>query len=355
MATIPIIYYYGSTMSSQNKSEKVTIKYLAKKSGFSASTVSRALRGDPAAKEETKRKILKIAEDLNYYPNLLAKGLRDKKTKTVGLILNDLKNPLYYETIDAIGQALDARNYTMILCDSNYDQQLERKNIINMLAKGVDGIIISLVNAKSENIKLIRDNGLAAVYIDCRPDFKDINFVYVDHQKAAFDAAGYLIGQGHKQILLLNGPSQLSSSKNYLKGYLKALKKYGIGPQEELVKNVDLSIQAGCRAMKECHRQKDKYNFRAVVTLSDIVAIGIYEAARELKFSIPDDYSVIGYDNIMATAYLCPPLTTVHQPKIRTGSYSAKILLEKMENISADFTQIILEPRLVIRESVKRL
>jgi LacI family transcriptional regulator len=186
------------------KNKNINIKYIAKVSGTSSSTVSRALRGDPTANKKTAEKILKIARELNYYPNLLAKGLRDKKTKTIGIILNDLKNPLYYETIKVIEERLNDLDYTMILCDSNFNQDLERKNIITMLSKGVDGIIISPINIKSENIILIREQGLNAVYIDFAPEFENVNYVHVSHERAAYIATEYLIKNGHRNILLLN-------------------------------------------------------------------------------------------------------------------------------------------------------
>jgi len=116
-----------------------------------------------------------------------------------------------------------------------------------------------------------------------------------------------------------------------------------------------LSIEAGYEVFKDYYLHKDQYRFRAITCLSDILAIGIYEAAKELKFKIPQDYSVIGYDNIISTSYLCPPLTTIHQPKIRTGIYSANILLEKIEDKSKDYQKVILEPRLVKRESAMTL
>ncbi|MBC7333092.1 MAG: LacI family DNA-binding transcriptional regulator [Actinobacteria bacterium] len=343
---------------SSKKPKKVNIKYIAKIAGVSPSTVSRALRDDPNANKETKKRILKIAEELDYYPNLLAKGLRSKRTKTIGVILNDLKNPLYYDTIKAIEDKLNEVDYTMILCDSNYSQEMERKNIITMLSKGVDGVILSPVNAKSENIKIIIENNLKAVCIDAVPNYKNINYVYVNHEIASFVATEYLIKNKHQHILLLNGPYQLSSSKAFLKGYLKALKKYSIKPNRALIKYIDLSIESGCEFFKKIYQDRKivgNINFTSILCLSDLLAIGIYKASHELGFSIPNNYSVIGYDNIFATEYLSPPLTTVHAPKIRVGKYSVDILLEQIEGKDTEFKKIDLEPRLVERGSVKKI
>lgn len=332
----------------------VNIKYIAKVSGFSPSTVSRALRGDSAANKKTADKILKISKELKYYPNLLAKGLRDKKTKTIGIILNDLKNPYYYETIKVIEDKLNTLGYTMILCDSNYDLGLEKKNIITMLSNSVDGIIVSPVNIKSENIALIRENELKAVFIDHAPEYENINYVHVKHEQAAFLATEYLIKKGHKEILLLNGPFQLSVSKDFLKGYMQALTNNGINIKRSLIKYSGLSIEKGNETIKKTYDYVNKsFNFTSVVCLSDMLAIGVYEASREIGFKIPRDLSVVGYDNIFMTAYLAPPLTTIHAPKIRIGELSIKILLDQIEENDIEYHKIILDIRLVERESVK--
>jgi len=343
-------------MDKTQKRKNINIKYLAKVAEVSPSTVSRALRGDPNANKKTADRILKIARELNYYPNLLAKGLRDKKTRTIGIILNDLKNPLYYETIKVIGDTLSDLDYTMILCDSNYDLNLERKNIMNMLSKGVDGIIISPVNIKSENITLIREKDLKTVYIDFAPEFDNINYVHVNHEHAGYAAIEYLIKKGHKDILLLNGPFQLSVSKDFLKGYLQALMNYGIMIKRSLVKYTELSIEGGYEVIKKLYsrgKSENSISFSAVLSLSDMLAIGVYEASKEIGFKIPDDLSIVGYDNIFMSAYLSPPLTTIHAPKIRTGKLSIQILLDQIEGRDKEFHKIILDTRLIERDSVK--
>lgn len=337
--------------------KNVTIKHIAKLAGVSFSTVAKALRNDPVVNVKTKERIHKIASEINYYPNLLAKGLKNKKTKTIGVILNDLQSPFYSEIYKVIGDILNDRDYTMLLCDSNYDKKLERKNVITMLSNGVEGIIISPINETSDNIRFIVESKLKAVFIDVMPEYKDINCVYVDHEKAAFLATEHLIQEGHKNILLLNGPFELSSSQHFLIGYQKALSKYNIMHKKELVNFTKLSIDSSAESLKALYNNKtiDETALTGIVTLSDLLAIGVYEAAKDLGLKIPNDISVIGYDNIFATKYICPPLTTVHQPKKRTGIYSINILLDQINSNSEDYKKIIIDPILVKRESVKKI
>lgn len=346
-------------MSSRNKkiAKKVTIKHIADVANVSFSTVGKALQNDPLINKKTRKKILKIARDLNYYPNLLAKGLKISKTKTIGIILNDLKNPLYSDIIKTIGDILNEKDYSMILCDSSYDFNLERKNIITVLSKGVDGIIISPINEKSNNINLIRENNLKTIFLDCIPNSLEDNYVYINHEKAAFLATEHLINNGHRNILLLNGPFKLSSTKHFLKGYLQALQYYNINPIKNLIKYTDVSIEGGFDTFKKIYENKsivDNINFTAVVTLGDLIAIGIYKASKEIGFKIPDDYSVVGYDNIITTEYLSPPLTTINQPKIYIGENSINTLLDQINNKDNIPKKIVIEPQLIERESVKK-
>lgn len=337
--------------------KKVTIKHIAELAGVSFSTVAKALRNDPVVNIKTREKIQKLAKEKNYYPNLLAKGLKNQRTKTIGIILNDLKNPFYSEIYKVIGDILSEHDYTMLLCDSDYNEKLERKNIIAMLSNGVEGLIISPINENSDNIRFIIESGLKTVFIDSLPEFSHINYVYVNHEKAAFLAAEHLIKMGHRNILLLNGPYELSSSQHFLRGYKQALLNYSIEYKEELVTFNEISIDSGVNALEKIYENRSGITspFSAIMSLSDVLAIGVYEAEKKFHFRIPDDISVVGYDNIFATKYLHPPLTTVHQPKRRTGVQSIGILLDQMTSTAYNYQKIVIDPFLVNRGSVKKI
>lgn len=345
-------------MAEKRNQKKITIKHIAEIAGVSFSTVGKALRGEPVVHPRTRDKILKIAEDLNYYPNIHARSLKTRKTKLIGIILNDLKNPFFSNIYKVIADILNKWDYTMLLCDSDYNVDLERKNIITMLSKGADGIILSPVNEKSDNIRLVIESDIKSVFIDTIPEYTDVNYVYVNHERAGFLSTEYLIKKGHKNILLINGPLDFSPSKHFLKGHENALAHHNIESNKKLQVHSDVSIEKGYRVFEEKFnkmRSVSGIEFTAVLTLSDLLALGIYEAALDLGFKIPDDFSVIGYDNIFAGKYVCPPLTTVHQPKIRIGEMSVNILLEKIDNKSEEYEKIILEPHLIARSSVKSI
>ncbi|MDY0371768.1 MAG: LacI family DNA-binding transcriptional regulator, partial [Sphaerochaetaceae bacterium] len=148
------------------KHPNVTIKFLADIAGVSFSTVAKALHNDPAINIDTRRRIQKIAAEYNYRPNILAKGLRNRRTKTIGVILNDLQSPFYSEIYKAIGDVLEQKGYTMFLADSKYEEELEKKNISTMIGQGVEGLIVSSVSEASKNIALLLRESVKTVFID---------------------------------------------------------------------------------------------------------------------------------------------------------------------------------------------
>jgi LacI family transcriptional regulator len=338
---------------SSNRKKKVTIKQIAEVAGVSFSTVAKALNDDSAINKETKKKVVKIADELGYYPNLLATGLRKNSTKTIGVILNELTNPCFYETIQEIESQLSNKNYTMLLVDSNLDIDKENKNIITMLSKGVDGIIISPVSSNSKNIQTILDNELKSVFVDFIPDYKNINYVYINHESASFIATEYLIKQGHKNILLMNGPLHLAANSKFQNGYIKALYKNCLPVNESFIINDYIKIEYVYQKMIDLFQNiAVEKIYTAILCISDLAAMGVYKALRELGLSIPTDYSVIGYDNIFFSAFMDPPLTTIHSPLVRVAKLSVDLLIDQIENNSKLAVQKKIEPYLVERNSV---
>jgi LacI family transcriptional regulator len=340
--------------------KRVTIKYIAEQAGVSVSTVSRALRNDPAASIKTKRRILEIAQQLNYYPNLLAKGLRQNKTYTVGIIFNDPNNPFYTEILCEIGEILNEKNYSSFICYSHYDAERERKNIVSLLSKRVDGIIISPIDEKSENLNLLTQNNIETIIIDSFPYFKDKNYVYSDHKKGVELATEYLIKNGHRYILLITAPAQEKvKATHFINGYTNTLKRFNIEIHDELIiQSEELSIESGYETFKSLlteNVERKNLDFTGIITISDLLAIGIYKVANELGFGIPGNYSIIGYDNIEVTSALSPPLTTIHQPRKRIGRESITLLLDNIENEKKEIKEIGFEPHIVIRGSVRNI
>jgi DNA-binding LacI/PurR family transcriptional regulator len=338
---------------------KVTIERIARISGCSPSTVSRALRNDPAANRKTAERVRAVARELNYFPNLLAKGLRQNRTHTIGVIFNDINNPFYTEILSEMAELLNEKNYSMFICHSRYDPERERNNIISLLSKKVDGIIISPISTRFDNMTLLRDNDVRTVFIDSPPYYRDGSYVYTDHQKGVKAACEYLVKNGHRNNLLFVGPKEKLMPAPFVKGYRKTLEKHAIPFRGGLILEAEeLTIECGYETFKRLLTggvPGKLLDFTGIITQNDLLAIGVYRVAQELGFRIPDNYSIVGYDNIEVSSALSPPLTTVHQSRKRLGRESVRILLQNIENDSRDARVVSIEPHLVLRGSVRKI
>lgn len=339
--------------------QKVNINLIAKTSGFSLATVSRALSGDPKTNKKTAEKIIKIAEDLNYVPNLIAKGLRLKKTRTIGIILNDSSNPFYSEILKIIDETLNENNYSMIVSYSNWDLEREQKNIITLISKRVDGIIISPIFEKDKNLEILINNHIEFVVIDCLSSYPNLNNVCTNNLLAGTIATEFLIENGHKKIMLFTFSKKYSQVKDFERGYIQTLEKSNININKGLIiDSPESSIEAGYETFKRIMSKKtylENQNFTGIVAISDLLVMGIYEAVNELGLNIPNDLSIVGYDNISFTRSLNPPLTTVHQPRKRIGLESTQILLNNINKKEKIIKNTIFAPYLVKRSSVRTI
>jgi len=350
----------------EEKSEKVNLKYIAKIANKSISTVSRALSSNPEASKATIKKIKKIAANLNYYPNAVAKSLRVNKSNTIGIILNDMNNPFYSDILKSIYLRLNKLGYSMIVAyyglDARQARESERQNIINLLSKRVDGIIISPLlfqeNGRESNIDLLIESNIETIFIDNCPNYENICYCGSDHKKAIYLATEYLIKNGHRDILLYGGPRETLYSKLCKDGYCEAFLDNNIQLKNNLIITLDnFDLANSSKFFKRLISKSTSENnlkFTAIVAVGDILAISIYKAAAELGLSIPNDFSIVSYDNIETAAALNPPLTTVHQPRKQIGEYVAKILINNINNKNnRTIEKSIITPSLVKRKSVK--
>jgi len=339
---------------------KVTIKTVAEAAGVSIATVSRALRNDPAAKDDTADRVRRIARELNYFPNSLAAGLRQNKTRTIGVIFNDLNNPFYTEILGEIGEKLNEADYSLIICYSHYDAQREQRNIASLLSRRVDGIIISPIDERSHHLQVFAENGVPAVIVDSTPYSDQLSYVYTDHLIGIRLSTEHLIENGHTQIALITAPDQeVTRAQLFVRGFREALTAHGLQARDELiVHSPDNTISGGYNTFRTLLFPEGRYRkpqFTGVVTISDLLATGIYKLANECGLQIPGEMSVIGYDNIEISSALTPPLTTVHQSRKRIGRESVAILLNNIENKAQDIRRVSFNPRLVVRKSVRKL
>ncbi|HBE76440.1 MAG TPA: hypothetical protein DDW65_01450 [Firmicutes bacterium] len=343
----------------KNKEEKnVTIKSIAKELGISFSTVSKALNDNPLVNKDTKQRVLEKAEELNYSPNILARGLRSKDTKSIGIILNDLENPAHANIVKKIAIDLTPYGYTTLLCDSQFDQSIERNNILTVLSKMPDSVIISPVSLKPDNLFLLSNMLDKTILLDHVSNSIQTNYVHVNHLRSGYISAMTMLKNGHTQNIILTAPIDFPGSAQYVEGVKEAYKESQVTFSDQMITQCIPSLENGYKAMLDNFNQhganfKDK--FTGVISFCDSMAYGVYKAALRLGLKIPDDVSVIGYDDNPLSFFSSPPLTTIHLPKERIASHCSEILISKLVNNETSMKFFSLEPYLVERGSVRKI
>ncbi len=327
--------------------KKPNLRVLAAKAGVSINTASRAINDKPDINPLTKEKILRIAREIGYVPNASAVALRTQKTRTLGVIIADNNNPFYAEVLSGIEAEAKANNYHIILTNTRRDYQEEENAIELLLGKQVDGLLIAPVQEKNEDIyKLI---GSKIPFVVVGRDYEDLSIdaVYSDELKGGYIATEYLIRKGFKNISYIGGYTYKSPARRRLEGYKKALTDYGIPIKENLIKIGDIDIKDGYNQTKDMFDQG--INFQAIFAYNDMMAFGAVKAIKERGLEIPGDIGVVGYDNILFSSLVSPPLTTVNLKKDELGRESVRLLLSKINGYRKKNKKIVLDVDLLIR------
>ena len=327
----------------------VTIKDLAKSLNVSASTISMALNDNPRVSEKTKKAVHDLAKKMHYHPNLIARAMVKKRTSLIGLIISDIMSSFFPQIIQGIEDLLTAQAYSIIVCSTNNDAGRERDYLRMLREKRVDGIIADTVES-DENKDLWEDivaRKVPAVTILSIPPIKGLCNIKVDNIMGGFLATEHLIKTGHQIIGHLAGPERFQISRDRLKGYKMALKKYNMPSSENIILETTFDWEAGYNNMRLLLQTKPRPT--AVFCAGDIIAIGASYALRQSGFHVPNDVAIMGYDDLFIASIAEVPLTTVAQPKYHLGSLAAKKLLSLINNEKVESE--VLQPTLTIRNS----
>lgn len=333
---------------------RTTIKDIARATGLSVTTISLVLNDKPnKIADDTKKLVRETAKKMNYIPNQMAQSLVRNASQTIGLILPDITNMYFAEMAKSIQDAARSRGYSLILCNSDGDVKKQEESIRTLFHNGVMGIIMALSSTGRENdssFALINELKIPAILIDENAVEYDIDSVLVDETYGAYAATQYLLDMGHRRIGVITGPEKVQSTYERLAGYKKALKENNIEIDEELIYYGDYKISSGEKG-SEVLWKKD---ISAIFSFNDMMACGIYKYAAREKIVIPDDISVIGFDNISFAELLYVPLTTVDQPLTKIGGRAVEKLLERIDDPQKKITVEVYKPTIIERNSTKK-
>ena len=327
----------------------ITLKMVAERAGVSVNTASRAINNKSDINEETKKKVLKIAQELGYVRNATAVALRTRKTRTIGVVIADNRNPFYAEVLNGMEEAAREKNYHIILANTQRDYKKEEEAINLLLAKRVDGLLITPVQDRDDDIKNLINANIPFVVVGRDFENIEVDAVYNDEVKGGFLATEYLIKKGHKRIALINGFLHKSPAKGRLEGYKKALNKYRISLDESLISVGDINIEDGHERTKQM-LEKD-LNFTAIFVYNDMMAFGAMQAIKKKGLRIPEDIGLVGYDDIPFSSLISPSLTTIRLKKQDLGSESVELLLSRINDRRKKPKKVILDVELIVRET----
>lgn len=331
------------------------MKDIARRTGLGLATISSYFNGGNV-REKNRIKIEEAIEELHYEVNEVARGLKTNATRTIGVVIPELNNTFCAEIITGMEDVLRSHGYATIVCDCRTDKKLEREAVEFLIRRRVDGIINMPVDEEGNHLKRFQKMGKPIVLIDRKIQGIDCDSVLVDNKKAAEDAVRYFIGRGHRNIGIIGGPEEVFTAQERMAGYYKALESAGIPVRESLIWHGDYTIQGGVRGLEELVQNNPEMT--AVFVTNYEMTMGAMIGVNELGIRIPEQLSMIGFDNLQFARACNPKLTIVAQPTDGIAREVAKVMLNHLENAGETPGELFsekLETEIIAGKSVRVL
>jgi LacI family transcriptional regulator len=332
-----------------------TIKEVAQHAGVSVATVSRVVNKSGYVSANLEERVRAAMRDLNYKPSALARSLRRQVTQTIGVLVPQLDQPFFSALAFAVEKTLFNRDYRALVCSSEESREKEDAYIDILLRQRVDGVVLAPTGHNTENVHRLVDGGVPVVIVDRDLPHVPVNRVLATNYEGALSGARYLIELGHRRIALIGGAPHSEAMSHRLEGARRALISAGCPPADDMIVINRLpEFEESYRAAQKLLARPLEERPTAIFALNDVMAMGVYHAAAELGLILPDDLSVVGFDDIPAARYIVPSLTTVAQPIYQMGEAAALTLIRHIQDDSLPLETIQLETRLVVRDSTAR-
>lgn len=330
-----------------------TMKDIARRTGLGLATISSYFNGGNV-REKNRIKIEEAIEELHYEVNEVARGLKTNATRTIGVVIPELNNTFCAEIITGMEDVLRSHGYATIVCDCRTDKKLEREAVEFLTRRRVDGIINMPVDEEGNHLKRFQKTGKPIVLIDRKIQGINCDSVLVDNKKAAEDAVRYFIERGHRNIGIIGGPEEVFTAQERMAGYYKALEGAGIPVSESLIWHGDYTIQGGVRGLEELVQNNPEMT--AVFVTNYEMTMGAMIGVNELGIRIPEQLSMIGFDNLQFARACNPKLTIVAQPTDGIAREVAKVMLNHLENAGETSGELFsekLETEIIAGKSVR--
>ncbi len=332
---------------------KINIKDVARKAGVSTATVSRVLGDFHGVRDKTKKKVLKAVAELNYEINAVARHLRQKKTKTIGIIVENVLSKFCSAIAKSVEDTNNKFGYNTILCNADENPEKELNYLKILKSNRVDGIILTPTGKNSKYVQHLINSGTKVVLLDRLIEGVDCDAILVDNANGAYKAVKHLIDQGYRKIGIVSGILDRTTGAERLKGYLQAIEEVGIAKEDSLIKIGNFKKESGRKLTKELLEQSNKP--KAIFTTNIDMSMGALLAIKEKGLTIPDDIGIVCFDDSDWALILEPSITVIRQPVYQLGSTAAELLIKKIEdeenNLDYQPTVVTLKTELIIRNS----
>ena len=325
-----------------------TIKDVAALAGISYTTVSHVLNKTRPVSEPVRLKVEEAIARLDYVPSAVARSLKAKSTATIGLLVANSLNPYFAELARGIEDYCERNNYCVILCNCDDDPDKQRSYLRVLLEKRVDGLVVASAGGNAGLASGLAGVRTPMVIVDRSLEGIDADLVRIDHEQGAYLATRHLLDLGHRAIACIGGPAITSVAHMRKAGYLRALSEAGVTPNDDWMIESDFSCTGGYEA---AGRLLSGDRPSAIFACNDMMGIGVLRAAAERHIRVPEQLSVIGFDDVQMSRYVYPALTTVGQSILQLGETAAQVLLRRIATPQQAVEQLIVAPNIVLRES----
>ena len=330
-------------------SERLTISDVAREAGVSMMTVSRVINGKGEISDATRQHVLAVIERLGYRPSSIARGLATKRTGTLGLVVPDIANPFFSDLALGAEDKAYAEGYNIFLCNTKENPQREVATLESLAEKRVDGLIVCSSRLTDGTLSAALGHHPVVVLFNRRLPDCDAGLVCVDDLTGGRLATEHLLQSGHRCVGFLAGPPTSYSGRQRAAGYRSALHEAGLPHNVSWLRHCSSDVESG-RDIGQA-LLKDHPEVTALFCYNDLVAVGMLQACAELGRRVPDDFAIVGFDDIFLAALVTPPLTTCHTPCYSLGALVMEMLLDRINGNGNECAEILVEPELVVRAS----
>ena len=330
-----------------------TIYDVCSKAGVSMATVSRVINSNDNVRKETRQKVLAAMDSLGFKPNIIAQSLASNRTNSVGILISELSGPVYGPMMSGIEEELRKAGKHVFIATGHSDFEREKESIEFLISRNCDALIMHVESVSDDYLIELNNSSTPFVLLNRHVSGLTDNCIILNNNHGGYLATKFLLESGHKNIAYISGTLWKIDAQDRLDGHKRALAEYVIKFDDKLLYEGDFHEESGIKGLE--HFLNDKRQFTGLVCANDEMASGALVKARDSNLSVPDDLSIIGYDDISVAYYLHPKLTTIRYPVNEMGHMAARWVLKNVYKKDVNDIQTTFEPKLIIRNSCKSI